>query len=412
MDRLQYIECFGARLSSIELSGCDSLLRLCMENNDLGFIDLNPVSGTLRDLRMSGNRSTLIIAPLSSPLRQLYHYCVQSIAVTGHPSTAQLPSIDELFNWNSGQSGALVVRSNAAKYILTYGNEWTSLDLAGQFPPGRGGYVDAHGCRLYSVDLSGDVGLIYLDLRDNALDTRAIDGILSEAASWGTGSGMLLLSGNAAPSGSGIQDVERLTARGWTVDVDTAPVWNNPYNDVDGDAWYAGAIRFVNEAGLMRGDPSGAFTPYGFVTRAMLVTILHRLSGENGSATSFFSDVSPTSWYGPAVGWASSAGITSGVGGTRFAPNDSVSREETAVMLYRYAGHKGYDLSAGSETNVWLYNDASSIDATAFSAFQWACGAGIMNGDSSGRLRPFDSVTRAELAAMLQRFASAYALNL
>ena len=219
MSALQYIECFGAKLSSVNLTGCDRLIRLCVENNDLSEIDLNPVSKTLRDLRLSGNRSAVTIAPLTSPMLALYHYCAQSITVTHHPAANELPVIEELWDWKSGQTGALVIRSTAVRSVITYENGWTSADLTGQFPKGRNGHFDAHGCRLSSVTLTGCDGLITLDLHNNQLGQAAVDGILKEAASWGTYGGKLNLAGNASPSAAGLQAAASLKGRGWTVTV-------------------------------------------------------------------------------------------------------------------------------------------------------------------------------------------------
>jgi hypothetical protein len=217
LSRLEYIECFGAKLSSVDLSGCGSLIRLCVENNDLSYLDLNPVSGPLRDLRLSGNRSTVALEPLASPLSRLYHYCAQSITITGHPTAEQLPAIEEWWDWNSDQSGALVIRSGALRSVMTSGNTWTSADLTGQFPAGSNGYLDAHGCLLSSVTLAGCQGLSYLDLHDNRLDGTAVDALLAEVVSWGTYGGTLDLSGNAAPSYSGNASLATLVSRNWTV---------------------------------------------------------------------------------------------------------------------------------------------------------------------------------------------------
>jgi Leucine-rich repeat (LRR) protein len=217
MSRLQYIECFGAGLTSVDLTGCDSLIRLCLENNDLASIDLNPVSGNLCDLRLSGNRDTVTMTPLQSPMRALYHYCAQSITVVNHPSPDQLPAVEELWDWKSGQSGELIIRSTAIRSVLTYENGWTSADLTNQFPAASGGYLDAHGCRLSSIKLTGCSGLVFLDLHDNQLGQAAVDGILAEVASWGTYGGSLNLLNNEHPSPAGMNSISILQGRGWSV---------------------------------------------------------------------------------------------------------------------------------------------------------------------------------------------------
>ena len=405
MDALEYIECFGAAISSVELSGCDSLIRLCLEWNDLSYLDLNPVSDCLYDLRLTGNQSTVTLEPLTSPLRNLYHYCAHSETVLNHPTSEQLPVVEELWNLNSGQSGALLIRSSALRSVLTYENNWTSADLTGQFPSGTGGHFDAHSCLLSSIILTGCEGLTYIDLHDNLLSQDDIDRILAEVASWDTYGGMLNLSSNAAPSSSGRAYISALENRYWTVITDTSSIWQNPYKDVPDTAWYYDAVRFVSEGALMNGTASNAFSPSGSMTRAMFVTVLHRMSGDSGSYTNVFSDVPAGAWYESAVSWANAKGIVSGISDDGFGPDLSVTREQLAVMLYNYAVYEGYDVSIGEETNILSYEDAFSVSDYAYAALQWACGAGIINGDDNGYLNPGASATRAEVAVMLQRFS-------
>ncbi len=235
MSSLQFIECFGAAVTNVTLTGCTSLVRLCMESNDLATLDLNPVAGNLYDLRASGNRSPLTFTPLTSPMAHLYHYCAQSETVINHPTAAQLPVIEELWDWNSGQTGALVVSSSAIRNISTQSNSWTSADLTNQFPAGRNGYFDGNTCNFASVILTGCNGLTTINLASNNLNQSAIDGILSEVESWGTSGGSLDLRLNVAPSSAGTANADLLIARGWTVNVDeatgaTAPSISSSYN--------------------------------------------------------------------------------------------------------------------------------------------------------------------------------------
>ncbi len=222
LNTLEYIECYGASVSSIDLTGCEHLVRLCLELNDLDEIDLNPVSGCLRDLRMSGNQSVVTFVPLTSPMASLYHYCAQSEAVVNHPTAEQLPVIEEWWDWASDQSGELVIRSKALSSVITSWNAWTSADFTNQFPAGRNGSVEAHGCLLKSVELAGCSGLTHLDLYDNLLDQNAVDAILAEASSWGTYGGTLDLSQNTPPSASAGPYIAELEARNWSVTVEPA----------------------------------------------------------------------------------------------------------------------------------------------------------------------------------------------
>ena len=222
MYALEFVECFGAKVSAVDLTGCSGLIRLCLEFCDLAELDLNPVSGSLRDLRLSGNQSTVTLARLNVPMARLYHYCAQSETVVGHPTAAQLPAIEEWWDWDSGQTGELVIRSDALRSVITCHNAWTSMDLTNQFPEGRNGFVEAYGCSLSVVELAGCPGLTYLDIHDNLLEQAPVDAILAEIASWGTHGGYLDLGGNAPPSDDGMSLVYALTERNWTVKIDTA----------------------------------------------------------------------------------------------------------------------------------------------------------------------------------------------
>ena len=179
--------------------------------------------------------------------------------------------------------------------------------------------------------------------------------------------------------------------------------WQNPYTDILKDGWCYSAVRFVSENGLMNGTASDTFSPNSGMTRGMFVTVLYRLSGDTGSYTSSFADVPSGKWYENSVAWATQNDISGGVGNNRFAPDSGITRQQLAVLLYHYAKYKGYDVSIGEDTNILSYKDALDISDYAYPALQWACGAGIMNGDS-GYLSPNGPVTRAQVAAMLERF--------
>lgn len=121
------------------------------------------------------------------------------------------------------------------------------------------------------------------------------------------------------------------------------------------------------------------------------------------AATSRIADVPSGKWYENAVAWATQNSISGGVGNNRFAPDSGITRQQLAVLLYNYAKYKGYNVSIGEDTNILSYKDALDISDYAYPALQWACGAGIINGDS-GYLSPNGPITRAQVAAMLVRF--------
>ena len=182
-----------------------------------------------------------------------------------------------------------------------------------------------------------------------------------------------------------------------------------PFADVRETDWFYDAVDFVFQNELMNGTSGTTFAPDGTMTRAMLVTILHRQAGEPVVNYAMpFDDVTEGTWYSEAVRWAASEGIVTGTSATTFAPDAPVTREQFAAILYRYAQQSGADVSIGEDTNILSYADALEISEYAIPAMQWACGAGVIEG-SGANLNPQDSATRAEAATMLMRFVQTIA---
>lgn len=216
--RLQYIECIDSDVQSVNVTGCASLIRLVVEQTNLTTLNLNPVAANLRDLRGAAQQGgTLTLTPLIAPLAELYHFCVRDQVVVNHPTPAQLPVVQERWDWNTNQSGALTSASSAIRSILTSDNHYTTADLTNQFPAGRHGKLEAHNNDLTAVTLTGCSGLHYIDLSNNSLNTAAVDAILALVASWGTSGVKLNLAANSAPSTHGVASAATLTGRGWTV---------------------------------------------------------------------------------------------------------------------------------------------------------------------------------------------------
>ena len=175
------------------------------------------------------------------------------------------------------------------------------------------------------------------------------------------------------------------------------------FSDVAATAWYAKAVKYAVDKGMMNGVGGNKFAPDGVTNRGMIVTVLYRLENEPTASAVSFTDVESGAYYANAVAWASANGIVTGYGNGKFGPNDSITREQFAAILYRYAQYKKYDVSVGEDTNILSYNDAQSISSYAIPAIQWACGAGVMNG-SNGRLTPKLGATRAQAAQLLMNF--------
>ena len=177
-----------------------------------------------------------------------------------------------------------------------------------------------------------------------------------------------------------------------------------PFQDVAAGSWYADAVAQAYEEGWMNGTSATAFSPNSEITRGMIVTILHRLEQTPAAEAASFTDVAAGSYYADAVAWAAANDIVKGYSERQFGPNDPITREQLATILYNYANHKGYETTASADLSG--FGDASQISAYAQTALQWANGAGIINGMADNTLQPQGSATRAEAATMLVRFQS------
>ncbi|MBR5157660.1 MAG: S-layer homology domain-containing protein [Clostridia bacterium] len=169
--------------------------------------------------------------------------------------------------------------------------------------------------------------------------------------------------------------------------------------------WAKDNIDYVYENGLMNGTDETHFALDMPLTRAMLVTILYRVEGEpQVSGITSYADLKAGQYYLDAVCWAQLSNIANGISDTEFVPNDNITREQIAAIMFRYAQYKGYDLSAGENTNILSYDDFSAVSEYAISSIQWALGSGLMKGKSASTLNPKENATRAEAAAILERF--------
>lgn len=177
-----------------------------------------------------------------------------------------------------------------------------------------------------------------------------------------------------------------------------------PFTDVDTAKWYHLSVDYVLTHKMMNGVSSRAFAPNANLTRGMLVQILYNLDGKPKGTAANFSDVQADAWYAEAVGWAASNKVVTGYADGTFRPNAAVTREQAAAILYRYAQSKGIDVSVGENTNILSYVDVQQASEYAIPALQWAVGAGVLNGKNGGRLAPTGTATRAEIAAIMQRW--------
>ena len=176
-----------------------------------------------------------------------------------------------------------------------------------------------------------------------------------------------------------------------------------PFADVSGSDWFYNDVRYVYEKGIMDGTGADRFSPNAPLTRAMIVTILYRMAGSPAmSGVSDFKDVDSNKWFAKAVAWAAANGIVNGYGSGLFGPNDPVTREQLAAILYRYAVYGGMT-AVTLEENLGSFADTAQLSAYAIQAMNWAVGQGLINGSGSN-LVPKAQATRAQVAAIIHRY--------
>ena len=180
------------------------------------------------------------------------------------------------------------------------------------------------------------------------------------------------------------------------------PTW--PFTDVtEGDDWFYDAVAYVYENGIMAGTDETTFAPYMELDRAMAAQLFYNLEGKPAvTGDSTFTDVTSGHWAVDAITWAAQNDIVAGIGGGLYDPDSNVTREQFAVMLYKYARFKGYDLTATGD--LTRFPDAGSISSWAETALSWANGNGLINGHENGTIDPKGSTIRAQAASIMANF--------
>ena len=180
-----------------------------------------------------------------------------------------------------------------------------------------------------------------------------------------------------------------------------------PFVDVDENDWFYDVVLYAYDNGLMTGVSATEFAPNQTTTRGMIVSMLARLEGVTSAESAGFTDVAESDWYATAVNWAASEGIVNGFEDDTFRPNAAITREQMAAILYNYADYKGYDVSARADLSD--YADAASISSWAEDVLAWANAEGLINGMTATTIDPQGATTRAQTAAMFERFLTAHA---
>ncbi len=174
------------------------------------------------------------------------------------------------------------------------------------------------------------------------------------------------------------------------------------FSDVSGESWYSSAVSFATAHEMFEGTGNGQFDPQGTMTRGMIVQVLKNIEKGESETDGIFSDVEDGAWYAEAVAWASENGIVNDAGNGTFGANDSVTREQMAVILYRYVQTMDYSVKGNGDLSA--FHDADGISSWAGDAMSWAVGAGILNGTENEMLNPGSSASRAEMAQIMQNF--------
>ena len=196
----------------------------------------------------------------------------------------------------------------------------------------------------------------------------------------------------------------RVTVEAAFAEIDHADVCpGRVYADLDPDAWYHAAVDYVIENGMMDGVGGGLFAPGSSLNRAMMAQVLWNLEGNpEASAAAEYGDVASDAWYHDAVQWATAECIVDGYGGV-YGPEDDITREQMALMLYRYTRYMGCGTAQGG-MEIREFSDYEAISDWALEAMTWAVNAGVLNGRGGGVLGPAGHATRAEAAQILMNF--------
>ncbi len=175
-----------------------------------------------------------------------------------------------------------------------------------------------------------------------------------------------------------------------------------PFRDVAQGEWFRDAVSYVYTARLMNGTSPDLFSPWETTTRGMIVTILYRYDGSPAAGMTSFPDVPPGEYYAAPVSWAAASGVVKGYETGLFEPQNPITREQMAAILYRYAQQKGLDVSGRADLSV--YADAGQVSPYAKDAMAWAVHTQLITGVDSRTLQPGGSAVRAQVATILMRF--------
>ncbi len=395
-------------------------------------VDNNCPDDNDKTILLEGSSAQVRLLPVTGSSAAVTQAYVQGSTATVFLTSRQLRTATD------AQSGAAVTinaTDPAADTVILAGRSIANARSAGvaalqvQFAAGT---VTLDSDALAALDLHKDVAVSLTGASLTAAQQRALG---SQAATATLASASVTVDGAAAsyPAGSvrasvPVRAADALTAwsladdgtisavgGAWDADQQTyafdvvsgvTAIARFPFTDVPAGSWYYGAAAYAYNNGLFAGTTATTFAPDMTMTRAMLVSVLWRLAGEPApKGTNTFDDVPDGAWYTDAVTWAAENGVVAGIGNGRFDPDGSVTREQTAVILFNYAQSKGYDVSARADLSA--FPDAGSVSGWAQDALAWANASGLISGAVRGTqtiLDPQGSASRAQVAMILMGY--------
>ena len=283
--------------------------------------------------------------------------------------------------------------TSSGSISITKGSTITIKDSSGNTVASATGMKNAN-CVVYTGDKlnSGETYTLYVN--DTAVSTATATTGNGQSSGGNPG-------GQTPPDGNGGQTPP--SDNGGNEAANNYPENTTPFTDVGTKKWYSQAVNEAYSSKIMAGTTSTTFSPDQTLTRAMLVQMLYALEGKPAVTTkTTFSDVSSTSYYYDAMGWAQKNGIVAGYNNGTVGPNDSLTREQAVVILSAYAKYK--NVSTGNSKAITSFSDASKVSSWASSAVQWAYGSGLISGFEDNTLRPQGTTTRAQMAQIMMQY--------
>lgn len=279
-------------------------------------------------------------------------------------------------------------------------NTLVTVYLTDQTPLNRGDSLSLGALTLsggFTMPDAATLTLLNRDLRPVA-DKQAVSVFRQSTGSSGGGGG----GGGYRPGQTPAPTATPQPSATPTAEPTPAPISDQPFADVKKEDWFYEEVQYVYEKGMMNGTGEGSFSPGAPTSRAMIVTILHRLAGSPDAPAPAFPDVPAGRYYTAPVGWAAQKGIVTGYESGQFQPDGLLTREQLAAILYRYS--QAMELSAARRGDLSQFSDQDAISSYAREPMSWAVGVGLLSGMGDGTVAPTGQATRAQVAAILARY--------